>query len=210
LRVQSARWQLGHTHLSAEWANGHTLWRSNTDTPDTHTQWLQVALRPGAVTEGKKDQPLPRIDTLSSVWLAHLAACASGTPTTSVQIGLDAAVELKPISADTARAHLQDLCAAYQEAWAHALPVAAKTACAYLMAVAAEHADPIAKAQIAFEGAHQKRGEYQDAPALQRVFNSFADIASALPHWAERLYTPMLSAAQVIHLHADTTAEADA
>jgi exodeoxyribonuclease V gamma subunit len=209
LRVQSARWQLGHIHLSAEWANGQTQWHSNTDAQDTHTEWLQVALRPGAVTEGKKDKPLPRLDTLSSVWLQHLAACASGTPTTSVQIGLDAAVELKPMAPDAARAHLQDLCAAYQEAWAQALPVAAKTACAYLMAVAAEHADPMAKAQIAFDGAHQKHGEYQVAAALQRVFQNFADIASTLPHWAERLYAPMLSAAQVIHLHAHT-AEADA
>ena len=209
LSVQSTHWQLGNTRLSAEWANGQTLWRSNTavdgtgTSTDTDTKWLQVTLRPGAVTEGKKEKQQARLDTLSHLWLHHLAACASGTPTTSVQIGFDAAVEFQPVVADTAKTHLQNLCDAYLEAWAKPLPVAAKTACAYIMGLATEHKDPMAKAQSAFNGAHQKRGEYQDSPALQRVFNSFEDIQDTLAHWAERLYTPMHQAAKVIHLSAE-------
>ena len=210
LSVQSAHWQLGSTRLSAEWANGQTLWRSNTPIQNTHTQWLQVSLRPGAVTEGKKENQQARLDTLSHLWLHHLAACASGTPTTSVQIGLDAAVEFQPIAADTAQAHLHKLCDTYLQAWAQPLPVAAKTACAYVMGLAAEHKDPMGKAQTAFNGAHQKRGEYQDSPALQRVFNSFEDIEPTLADWATRLYEPMFKAAKVIHLSADSVEAADA
>ena len=210
LSVQSAHWQLGHTRLSAEWANSQALWRSNTTTQSVGTQWLQVTLRPGAVTEGKKENQQARLDTLSHLWLHHLAACASGTPTTSVQIGFDAAVEFQPITADTAQAHLQNLCDAYSQAWAQPLPVAAKTACAYVMGLAAEHKDPMGKAQTAFNGAHQKRGEYQDSSALQRVFNSFEDIAPTLGDWATRLYEPMHKAAKVIHLSADHAEEADA
>jgi exodeoxyribonuclease V gamma subunit len=216
--VQSAHWQLGHTRLSAEWANGQTLWRSNTavdgtgtdaDT-GTDTKWLQVTLRPGAVTEGKKEKQHARLDTLSHLWLHHLAACASGTPTTSVQIGFDAAVEFQPIAADTAQAHLQNLCDAYLKAWAQPLPVAAKTACAFVMGVYGGSKDAMGKAQAAFEGGFGKSGEYADSPALQRVFNSFEDIEPTLADWASLLYEPMQKAAKVIHLSADSAEGTDA
>ena len=210
LSVQSAHWQLGHTHLSAEWANGQTMWHTNGKAHVAGQQWLQVALRPGAVTEGKKENQAPRIDTLSQLWLHHLAACASGTPTTSVQIGFDAAIELKPIDADTAQAHLQDLCDAYLEAWAQPLPVAAKTACAFVMGVYGGSKDAMGKAQAAFEGGFGKSGEYTGSPALQRVFTSFEDVEDSLNHWATRLYEPMFKAAKVIHLNADHAEEADA
>ena len=201
LDVQSAHWQLGQTHLSAEWANGQTLWRTNVH----RTEWLQVSLRPGAVTEGKKDKPQPRIDTLTQLWLHHLAACASGTPTTSVQIGFDAALQLQPLGTQAAKAELQNLCDAYPLAWAQALPVAAKTACAYLVALHADHKDPFGQAKATFEGAHAKPSEYKNSATLQRAFNQFDDIAEDLPKWAERLYAPLMRAAQVIRLNAQTT-----
>jgi exodeoxyribonuclease V gamma subunit len=210
LSVQSAHWQLGHTHLSAEWANGQTMWHTNGKAHDAGQQWLQVALRPGAVTEGKKENQVARIDTLGQLWLHHLAACASGTPTTSVQIGFDAAIELKPIEADKAQVHLQDLCDAYLEAWAQPLPVAAKTACAFVMGVYGGSKDAMGKAQAAFEGGFGKSGEYTGSPALQRVFTSFEDVEADLNHWATRLYEPMFKAAKVIHLNADHAEEADA
>jgi exodeoxyribonuclease V gamma subunit len=210
LSVQSAHWQLGQTRLSAEWANGQTMWHTNGKVHDAGQQWLQVALRPGAVTEGKKENQIARIDTLSQLWLHHLAACASGTPTTSVQIGFDAAIELKPIQAAQAQEHLQDLCDAYLEAWMQPLPVAAKTACAFVMGVYGGSKDPMGKAQAAFEGGFGKSGEYTDSPALQRVFTSFEDVEPNLNHWATRLYEPMFKAAKVIHLNADNAEEAGA
>ncbi len=209
LSVQSAHWQLGHTHLSAEWANGQTIWHSNGKAHDAGQQWLQVALRPGAVTEGKKENQVARIDTLNQLWLHHLAACASGTPTTSVQIGFDAAIELKPIQAEQAQEHLQDLCDAYLEAWTQPLPVAAKTACAFVMGVYGGSKDAMGKAQAAFKGGFGKSGEYTDSPALQRVFTSFEDVEADLNHWATRLYEPMLKAAKVIHLNADSADHAE-
>jgi exodeoxyribonuclease V gamma subunit len=214
LSVQSAHLQLGNTRLSAEWANGQTMWRSNSAAQsagtDNHAQWLQVTLRPGAVTEGKKENQVARIDTLSQLWLHHLAACASGTPTTSVQIGFDAAIELKPLKAEQAQEHLQDLCDAYLQAWTQPLPVAAKTACAFVMGVYGGSKDAMGKAQAAFEGGFGKSGEYTGSPALQRVFTSFEDVEASLNHWATRLYEPMFKAAKVIHLNADHAEEADA
>jgi exodeoxyribonuclease V gamma subunit len=209
LSVQSAHWQLGQTRLSAEWANGQTMWHTNGKAHDAGQQWLQVALRPGAVTEGKKENQVARIDTLSQLWLHHLAACASGTPTTSIQIGFDAAIELKPIQAEQAQEHLHNLCNAYLEAWAQPLPVAAKTACAFVMGVYGGSKDAMGKAQAAFEGGFGKSGEYTGSPALQRVFTSFEDVEDGLNHWATRLYEPMFKAAKVIHLNADSADHAE-
>ncbi len=205
LSAQSAQWQLNGFELSAEWANGQSLWYTHA----VNDAWLQVLLRPGAVTEGKKETQQARLDTLSHLWLSHLAACASGTPTTSVQIGLDAAVELKPIASDEAQQQLLALCHLYAEAWTQPLPVAAKTACAYAMAVKAGHKDPLNKAKTAFEGAYQKSGELDNSPSLQRVFNSFSDVAPGMRDWSERLYGPMRDAATVIHL-STLTQEGDA
>ena len=209
LSVQSAHWQLAHTHLSAEWANGQTMWHSNGKAHAAGQQWLQVALRPGAVTEGKKENQVARIDTLSQLWLHHLAACASGTPTTSVQIGFDAAIELKPIKTEQAQEHLQDLCEAYLEAWAQPLPVAAKTACAFVMGVFGGSKDAMGKAQAAFDDGFGKSGEYTNSTALQRVFTNFEDVEADLKNWATRLYEPMFKAAKVIHLSADSADHAE-
>jgi exodeoxyribonuclease V gamma subunit len=196
LGVQSAHWQLGRTHFSADWANGQTLWRSDNS---QSSKWLQVALRPGAVTEGKKENQIPRLAALSQLWLHHLAACATGTPTTSVQIGFDAVIELQPLTAGDALAHLQDLCDAYAQAWAQPLPVAAKTACAWVMGVHGGDKDPMGKAQRAFEGGHNKDGELKESPALQRVFTRFEALEAGLTPWATRLYEPMFKAAKVTH-----------
>ena len=127
-----------------------------------------------------------------------------------MQIGFDAAIELKPIKAEQAQEHLQDLCDAYLEAWAQPLPVAAKAACAFVMGVYGGSKDAMGKAQAAFEGGFGKSGEYTGSPALQRVFTSFEDVEASLNHWATRLYEPMFKAAKVIHLNADHAEEADA
>jgi exodeoxyribonuclease V gamma subunit len=127
-----------------------------------------------------------------------------------VQIGFDAAIELKPIKTEQAQEHLQDLCNAYLEAWAQPLPVAAKTACAFVMGVYGGSKDAMGKAQAAFEGGFGKSGEYDGSPALQRVFTTFEDVQADLNDWATRLYEPMFKAAKVIHQNADHAEAADA
>ena len=208
LGVQSSHWQLGNTRLSAEWANTQTIWRTNTPKHESNTHWLQVILRPGSVVEGKKGNKQPRLETLINLWLDHLAACASGTPTYSIQIGFDATIKFEPITAETAKAYLEHLCDAYLEAFLKPVPVAAKTACAYLMGVYEGSKNPMEKAYAAFNGTHQKQGEYQDSPALQRVFNSFEDIEMMLKPWAERLYEIIQNSAKVI-CHSENNAVED-
>jgi len=215
LPVQSARFALGAHTLSAEWANGQHVWK----TKPGPAAWLQVEMRPGSVLEGKEKAKHPRAQTLTTLWLNHLVACASGTPTTSVQIGLNGAVQFDALSTSDALAELQNLVLLYQEAWTKPLPVARKTACAFAMALVTSHEEEPAKldaalkaAQHMFDGNRNLTGEYASSPTLQRVFKSFADLQLALPDMAERLYGRMVRSARLLsHAQApETNGEADA
>ncbi len=201
LPVQSTRFTLGEHTLSAEWANGQHIWKTKTD----QSAWLQVEMRPGSVLEGKEKANHPRAQTLTTLWLNHLVACASGTPTTSVQIGLNGAVQLDALPKSEALAELQNLVTLYQEAWAKPLPVARKTACAFVMAMHTSHEEDQAKltsglqaAQQVFDGNRNLTGEYESSTTLQRVFNSFADLQDELPDMAERLYAKMVKSARLL------------
>ncbi|WP_310628268.1 exodeoxyribonuclease V subunit gamma [Limnohabitans sp.] len=215
LPVQSTSFALGKHTLSAEWANGQHVWKTKPD----QSAWLQVEMRPGSMLEGKEKAKHPRVQTLTTLWVNHLVACASGTPTTSVQIGLNGAVQLDALSPSDALAELHNLVALYQEAWTKPLPVARKTACAFAMALHTSHEEDPAKlatamqaAQHVFDGNRNLTGEYDSSTTLQRVFNGFADLQDALPDMAERLYGTMVKSARLLS-HAQTTdahVEADA
>jgi exodeoxyribonuclease V gamma subunit len=217
--VQSSRFALGAHSLSAEWANGQQIWKSKAD----QSAWLQVEMRPGSVLEGKEKAKHPRAQTLTTLWLNHLVACASGTPTTSVQIGLNGAVQLDALSPSDALAELQNLVTLYQEAWLKPLPVARKTACAFVMAMPAHQEEKnqdknqntnaidiaLQAAQVVFDGNRNLTGEYESSTSLQRVFHGFADLQSKLPDMAERLYGKMVKSARLLSA-AKATEEADA
>jgi exodeoxyribonuclease V gamma subunit len=194
LQTQSVNFTLGNTVLQAQWANGDAVWKQNA----AQTAWLQVDVRAGSVVEGKSKQPLPRVHTLTDVWVHHLMACASGTPTTSWQVGLNGVVQLNAINAPTALAHLQDLVQAYQAAWQSPLPIARQAGCAYLMAQHTPERNALEEAQQVFEGHSRQAGEYTRSEHLKRAFDGFEDIATDLPAWAQRLYGPMVAAAHLL------------
>jgi exodeoxyribonuclease V gamma subunit len=215
--VQSARFALCEHTLTAEWANGQHIWKAKPD----QSAWLQVEMRPGSVIEGKDKAKHPRVQTLTTLWLNHVVACASGTPTTSVQIGLNGAVQLDALSQSDALAELQNLVTLYQEAWHQPLPVARKTACAFVMAMSANQAEKdqgtnatalaLQAAQRVFDGNRNLTGEYESSTTLQRVFDGFADLQNDLPDMAERIYGAMVKSARLqsaaktaeFHLEAD-------
>jgi len=212
LPVQSTRLTLGEYTLSAEWANGQQIWKTKPD----QSAWLQVEMRPGSVLEGKEKARHPRAQTLTTLWLNHLVACASGTPTISVQIGLNGAVQLDALAQSDALAELQNLATLYQEAWHKPLPVARKTACAFVMAMQAnQDKEPSATeialqaAQQVFDGNRNLTGEYESSTTLQRVFHSFANLQNELPEMAQRLYGDMVKSARLLSAM-KSTEEADA
>jgi exodeoxyribonuclease V gamma subunit len=166
---------------------------------------LQLEARPGAVLEGGKS-PTPRGHVLMRLWVNHLAACASGLNLTSALIGVDGEVQLAPMDSDNARAILNRLIRVYAQAWTQPLPVACKTAWAYLLteqrntaqeATGKPGKDPHEEAQKVFEGG-QFGGERAESAYLQRAFATYDDLtgesSDGLPHWAEDLYGDLLTA----------------
>ena len=209
LAAQAKDWIFEPYTLYAEWANGQHLWRTNSDA----SAWLQIEMRAGSVVEGKENNKQPRTEILTSLWLHHLVACASGTPTTSVQIGRNGMVQFNSISPKQAAQYLHDLVFLYVQAWHHPLPVSCKSACKYLSTFNSSnpskngspdqrHRAAIHAAKEAFAGGHQRVGEFLESASLQRVFNNFSDIEIDLPTWSQRLYGDMVEHAQLVAMDA--------
>lgn len=176
------------------------LWSGN-------AAWLQLNQRVSAVLEGEKQAQTARGHVVAGLWVQHLAACASGMPVTSVQLGLDGQVVFNPLSREDALDLLGRLVEVYRAAWARPLPVACKTAWAYLQAQAQadrlaldnpdkEPKDPHDAAQAAFEGGH-RAGERTESAYLARAFESYDDIELELPAWAQALYGDMARQVQL-------------
>ena len=217
LAVQANIWTFDVHSLNAEWANGQHIWRTNSD----GSAWLQIEMRPGSILEGKEKNKQPRAETLTSLWLNHLVACASGTPTTSVQIGLNGAVQLDALPQKDAYNYLHDLVLLYAQAWQQPLSVSSKSACKYLSTLNAPnksksenpdqlHTAALIAARQAFEGGHKQVGEFTKSASLQRVFKNFSDIEADLPHWAQRLYGAMVQQAKLVMTASTAMDEASA
>jgi exodeoxyribonuclease V gamma subunit len=166
-------------------------------------------MRAGSVLEGKENNQQPRADTLTSLWLHHIVACASGTPTTSVQIGLNGIVQFDALPQENAHQYLENLVALYAQAWQQPLPVSRKSACKYLSTLNAPHpsknddsdqihAAALGAARQAFEGSQQRIGEWTDNASLQRIFKNFASIEAELPNLAHRLYGAIVQHARLL------------
>ena len=161
--------------------------------------WLQLHQRLGKVAEGKDDDLTARVHIVAGLWVNHLAACAGGMNVVSVQLGLDDHVVFNPLSVDEARAALKRLVTAYQAAWQRPLPVACKTAWAYLQVqmkndrpdadgAGKEPKDPHEVAEPFFTGGFNTTGERQESAYLARAFADYEDIEAGLALWAEPIY----------------------
>ncbi len=170
----------------------------HSQTGNPHTACLQWAARPGAVRQGKKGSEQVRGHVLVNMWVRHLAASASGFNLTSVMLGVDGQVLLRPMSPESAQAVLARLVKAYRQAWIEPLPVACKTAWAYVQTQAANAVLPPDKfpknpheaARAVFDTQPGARfpGEWAQSAYLQRAFASYDEVLEGLPHWAQELY----------------------
>jgi exodeoxyribonuclease V gamma subunit len=172
---------------------------------------LQLGQRLGAVLEGRGSAQTARGHIVASLWVNHLLACASGLSLTSVQLGLDGQVLLAPLPQHEAMALLETLVQVYQQAWLRPLPVACKTAWAYLKVMApspqAAEQQPGAEepiddaheaAQAVFEGDFLHAGERASSPYLARAFDSYQDLEPELAQWSRVLYGALFHHASVV------------
>lgn len=102
-------------------------------------------------------------------WVDHVAGQLAGSLTTVV-ISKVGSVEFKPIPVATARSHLDALMQAWSEGMKRPLPLAVKTAFAWL-------ADPD-KASAVYEGGVKFKGEVETSPYLARVWPDYASLVA--------------------------------
>ncbi|AEF99838.1 exodeoxyribonuclease V subunit gamma [Methylomonas methanica] len=125
-------------------------------------------------------------------WLQHLAACADGLPVQSFIAAADGIVTIQLLPQHEALAHLQTLLAAWRHGMQTPLPVACRTAFAWLNAEE-ENARDTARAQ--YDGDDWNPGEVDFDAYLGRFFPNFDSLyqteTADFEHWATTLYEPL-------------------
>jgi len=128
-------------------------------------------------------------------WVNHVVACASGWSMTTAVVASDDSLLLAPMDEDTALKILGDLLLAWQSGMTQPLPIAVKTAFAWLGQTDPLKAD--AAARKAYEGDGQtSEGERREAPALARQFPDYDALMAdeTFAGWCDALYRPLLQA----------------
>jgi exodeoxyribonuclease V gamma subunit len=114
-------------------------------------------------------------------------------------LGLDGEVVFCTVSQQEATDILQRLLKVYLAAWERPLPVACKTAWAWIQAVAHSEQlavtapdkpwpDPHDAARTTFESDFHRSGERDESAYLGRAFESYDALMAELPGWAQQLY----------------------
>ncbi|MFJ2688191.1 exodeoxyribonuclease V subunit gamma [Pseudomonas sp. NPDC087342] len=132
---------------------------------------------------------------LTRPWVNHLVACASGLSMTTALVASDDTLLLEPLQKEAALQILGNLLLAWQAGMRQPLPIAVKTAFAWL-----GQSDPVkaeAAARKAYEGDGQTTdGERRESPALARQYADYDSLIAdeTFPGWCDALYRPLLEA----------------
>ena len=128
-------------------------------------------------------------------WVNHLVACACGLPLSTALVASDDTLLLAPLEPSSAQNILGDLLLAWHIGMAKPLPVAVKTAFAWLGQT--DPAKAAAAASKAYEGdGINTDGERRETPALTRQFPDYAALVASeeFEGWCETLYRPLINA----------------
>jgi exodeoxyribonuclease V gamma subunit len=125
-------------------------------------------------------------------WLEHLAACADGLLITSYIVGADGIVEIEPLPQAEALIHLQSLVEAWYLGLQAPLPLACRSAFAWLNA---KEEKALEAAQVQYEGDDWNNGEVDYDAYLARFFPNFASLYQTgqtdFVSWVDKLYRPI-------------------
>jgi len=152
-------------------------WLDGLVTDGDRTVWLELS--PGRVLSRKGI----RAERLLSAWVRALVAGASRVPVGGVLVARDATVVVEPVPPDEARALLDELIDVWREGMAQPLPVAAKTALAFV-------ADP-ARAAAVYDGGRLPGEGSEDC--LARLWPEFEALVAdgRFEALAAQLYGPV-------------------
>ncbi|MBI2380235.1 MAG: exodeoxyribonuclease V subunit gamma [Gammaproteobacteria bacterium] len=130
---------------------------------------------------------------LIQAWVEHLAGHAAGLCFTTRLSASDGVLALAPVARERALAILNELAAARRAGLCEPLPLACRTACAFL-----ESGE--AGALAAYSGGFMASGERDGNAYLARAWPDFETLTAGqaggrdFAAWAERLYGPLLAA----------------
>ncbi|MDD2060257.1 exodeoxyribonuclease V subunit gamma [Pseudomonas sp. GD03860] len=152
---------------------------------------LSITTVPNSISSGRTR----KWHRLTSTWVVHLAACAVGLPLHSAVVATDVTLLLAPIEQARAAELLGYLLLARQAGMCAPLPVAVKTAFAWLAQSDPEKAWAAAIKQYDGDG-RNSAGERSESTALARQFADFAALNASeeFEGWCEALYRPMFEA----------------
>jgi exodeoxyribonuclease V gamma subunit len=128
-------------------------------------------------------------------WVNHLVACANGLSMTTALVASDDSLLLNPFDESVARNLLGDLLQAWQAGMRQPLPIAVKTAFAWLGQSDPDKAESAARKAYEGDGLTSE-GERRESPALARQYADFDALAAdeTFPDWCDALYRPLLEA----------------
>ncbi len=152
---------------------------------------LAITAIPNAIAS-KKTRKWHR---LTKPWVNHLVACACDLPLTTALVASDETLLLPPLDKDTATRTLNDLLLAWHQGMQRPLPIAVKTAFAWLGQNDEAKADAVARKAYEGDGQNSK-GERAESTALARQFPDFDALLGSeeFVGWCEALYKPIFEA----------------
>jgi exodeoxyribonuclease V gamma subunit len=165
---------------------------------DGRGQWAQVLVRPQAVARDGR----PKWHNLVHPWVRHLAGCAAGLELHTFQVGPDAAWHLPCLPPEQARSWFEDLLGAWYWGMRAPLPLACRTAFAWLEKAAESLESAPDAARLVYEDGYNHGGEGSQDVYLARAFPRFEDLWRAevdgqdFMAWTERLYRPLWETAR--------------
>ena len=151
-----------------------------------HQQNGMIQLTAQALLTGKKI----KYHSLLLYWVQHLAACACGMNLQTLVAGSDTVIEISPIAQAEAYEQLKTLVEAWLQGMQAPLPVACRTAFAWLGAIPDKAMET---AQSQYEGDDWNHGEVDYDAYLSRFFPSFAGLKPEAAqedfvYWTNKLY----------------------
>ena len=153
---------------------------------------LSITTLPNGISSGRS----LKWHRLTATWVMHLAACAVGHSLHSAVVATDITLMLEPLPPEEAAELLTHLLLSRQTGMNAPLPVAIKTAFAWLAQHEKDPERALADAAKTYDGDGQRDGERTENAALLRQFSDFAAMTASeeFEGWCEALYKPMFEA----------------
>ncbi len=164
-----------------DWLSGVRAGAAGAQSPGPHT-WLE--LRPSRMCDRGKGNPV-LADKLIAAWVKAVVAAACGFRVRGVIVGRDATITIDPLPRDEAVDALTTLMQTWREGMSQPLPVARKTALAYVSGTR--------NLESIYEGQESAGGEVTQDDCLARMFPDLEKLTEdgRFFELADRLFGPL-------------------